>query len=253
VKAASSSTSSAEPSPSPAPPPRREWAYFFDIDGTLVDLAETPADVRLQPPLRLLLEQLHEVAGGAVALMSGRSLTDIDRLFPEVRFAAAGQHGAERRDGVGTIMRQQVAADLLQVRDVLATTIKGRPGLLLEFKGLSLALHYRRAPRFAGFVHRTMRAANAQLGSDYCLQKGKSVVELKPCGKDKGRAVLEFMREPPFAGRLPVFLGDDETDEFGFETVNSLGGHSIKVGTGRTAARWQLADVQAVQEWLRSI
>jgi trehalose 6-phosphate phosphatase len=241
-------------SPPPPPAPRPDWAYFFDIDGTLVHIAETPEGVQLDLELARLLKGLYMATGGAVALMSGRALADIDRLFSDVRFPAAGQHGAERRDARGGMSLQPVApASLEAARQILTDAIEGKPGLLLEFKGLSLALHYRQVPKLAGFVHHTMHAVLAQLGSDYCVQTGKSVVELKPCGKDKGRAVLDFMQEPPFAGRVAVFVGDDDTDELGFETVNRLGGHSIKVGLGDTAARWRLPDVNAVQAWLRSI
>ena len=239
---------------SPAPPsPQCDWAYFFDIDGTLVSIAETPAAVRVSTELRQMLEELYKCAGNAVALMSGRPIAEIDRLFPAVHLPVAGQHGAERRDAEGRVTRHEPTQDLEATRQRLGSAIVEKPGLLLEDKGLSLALHYRRAPRHAGFVHRTMAAEAKTLGPEYTIQTGKSVVELKPAGKDKGRALLEFMQEPPFAGRMPVFIGDDETDEFGFDTVNRLGGQSIKVGAGDTVARWRLPDVKAVQEWLRSI
>ena len=223
------------------------------MDGTLADLADTPAAVRVSEDLRHSLEDLFQCAGGAVAIISGRPLAEIDQLFPRVLLPASGQHGAEHRDAAGHVTRHQPIQDLAPIRERLARAILDKPGLLLEDKGLSLALHYRRAPRLAEFVHREMTALLPALGDEYGIQTGKSVVELKPAGRDKGRALLEFMREPPFAGRTPVFVGDDATDEFGFETVNRLGGLSIKVGTGDTAARWQLEDVKAVQQWLRSI
>jgi trehalose 6-phosphate phosphatase len=238
----------------PPPAPQCDWAYFFDVDGTLISLAETPGEVRVSTELRDLLQDLYQCAGNAVALMSGRPIAEIDRLFPAVQLLpVAGQHGAERRDSKGQVSRHEGTRDLEPTRQRLAGAIVEKPGLLLEDKGLSLALHYRRAPRHAGFVHRTMAAEAEVLGPEYTLQTGKSVVELKPAGKDKGRALLEFMQESPFAGRMPVFIGDDETDEFGFDTVNRLGGQSIKVGGGETVARWRLADVTAVQQWLRSI
>jgi trehalose 6-phosphate phosphatase len=235
------------------PQPQCDWAYFFDVDGTLADLADTPTAVRVSADLRLLLEELFRCTGGAVALMSGRPLGEIDRLFPHVRLPASGQHGAERRDASGRVLRHEPGRDLTLVRDRLARAIVDKPGLLLEDKGLSLALHYRRAPRFAAFVHREMESLLPELGNEYGIQQGKSVVELKPAGKDKGRALLEFMAEPPFGGRVPVFIGDDATDEYGFATVNQLGGVSIKVGSGDTIAQWRLDDVSAVQQWLRSI
>jgi trehalose 6-phosphate phosphatase len=224
------------------------------VDGTLADLAETPEAVQISADLPRLLEKLFQCAGGAVALMSGRPISEIDRLFPHVRLPASGQHGAERRDAAGRVSRHQTSLDLAPLRQRLAQAISDKPGLLLEDKGLSLALHYRRAPSLADFVHREMSALVVELGNEYGIQTGKSVVELKPAGKDKGRALLEFMAEPPFMGRTAVFVGDDATDEFGFETVNHLGGYSIKVGQeGDTVARWQLENVSAVQQWLRSI
>lgn len=239
--------------PGPLPPPRRDWAYFFDIDGTLVDVADSPAAVRLDRDLRRLIEKLHRASGGAVALISGRPIADIDRLFPGTALPAAGQHGIERRDAAGATQRHAfTAARVAWARQRLAAAAAGKPGLLVEDKGLSLALHYRRVPRLAGYAHRVTRSLLRRVGAQYCIQTGKRVVEIKPAGKDKGVAVLEFMREAPFQGRIPVFVGDDATDEYGFATVNRLRGYSIKVGRGPTAARWRLANVEAVQRWLRS-
>lgn len=235
------------------PAARCDWAYFFDVDGTLVDFADTPPAVRVSAHLRQLLQELYQCSGGAVALLSGRPIVEIDALFPIVRLPVAGQHGAERRNAMGRATRQEPTQDLTPVRQRLAQAIVDKPGLLLEDKGLSFALHYRRIPGLAGFVHQTMEALLPDLQGEYCLLQGKSVVELKPAGKDKGRALLEFMSEPPFAGRTPVFVGDDATDEFGFATVNQLDGYSIKVGAGETVARWRLENVKAVQEWLHSI
>lgn len=238
----------------PPPAPGRDWAYFFDIDGTLVDLAETPAAVRVSAEVCRLLERLYEWTGGAVALMSGRPIAEIDRLFAAVRMPVAGQHGAERRSAAGVVTRHTSTTDQLeQARRRLALAVADNPGLLLEDKGASLALHYRRVPDLADFAQRTMRDILPQLGEQYSLQLGKSVVEVKPAGKDKGLAVIEFLEEPPFAGRTAAFIGDDETDEFGFGTVNLLGGYAIKVGAGDTVARWRLENVEAVRQWLRSI
>lgn len=245
----------ARPPRLPVPPaPRRDWAYFFDIDGTLVPLADTPARVRPGRDVRRWLAALHEASGGAVALISGRSIADIDRLFAGARLPVAGQHGIERRGAAGVIERHAFPQEQLEwARARLAAAAAGKPGLLVEDKGLSLALHYRRAPRLAGYAHRVTRALLRRVGAQYCIQTGKRVVEMKPAGKDKGMAVLEFMGEAPFQGRTPVFVGDDATDEYGFATVNRLRGYSIKVGPGRTAARWRLPSEKAVEQWLRSI
>ena len=236
------------------PAPRRDWAYFFDIDGTLVDIAATPREVRLERELLELIRQLHDATGGALALISGRSIVDIDSILHGARLPAAGQHGVERRDSNDRISRHRFPAEkLAPVRARLHEVVARHPRLLLEDKGLSLALHYRASPALGSFAHRLIRTMQAELGPDYTIQTGKRIVEIKPSGKDKGQAVREFMAERPFIGRVPVFVGDDATDEYGFAVVNSLGGHSIKVGGGRSAARWRLADVEAVRGWLARV
>ncbi len=235
------------------PPPRREWAYFFDLDGTLIDFAPTPTAVRVGEDLRLLLARLYRATGGAVALISGRPIADIDRLFPGAHLPAAGLHGLERRSAAGKVTRHPVPKGRLErVRRRIAAALNGTHGLLLEDKGMALALHYRRAPRLAAHAHRLARSLLPVLGTKrFCIQRGKYVVELRPSGKDKGVGVREFMKEAPFRGRTAVFVGDDATDEFGFATVNRLGGGvTIKVGPGPTRARWRLPNVRAVQEWL---
>ena len=237
---------------SSVPAPRPDWAYFFDIDGTLVDLGDDPGGVRLDRDLRALIEALHTLSGGAVALISGRDIPDIDALMEGVRLPAAGQHGNERRDAAGRITHHAVpTAQLDWAHDQLAAAAATRPGLMLQHKGMSLALHYRRAPQLGGYVHRLVRSLLPRLGKEYCIQGGKRIVELKPAGKDKGAAVVEFMAEDPFRGRTAVFLGDDLTDEYGFATVNRLKGYSIKVGAGPTAARFRLRNVAAVRAWLQ--
>jgi trehalose 6-phosphate phosphatase len=231
--------------------PQLEWAYFFDLDGTLIDFAATPAAVRVSTAVRELLEQLHRYTGGAVALMTGRPIAEIDRWFPHVRLPVAGLHGLERRGVAGTVARHTLAASrFARLERAVARAVNGKRGLLVENKGLSVALHYRRAPRLAGYAHRVARSVLAEVGPEFCIQRGKYVVEIRPAGKDKGLGVLEFMKEQPFRGRTTVFVGDDVTDEPGFVTVNRLGGHSIKVGPGRTAARWRLPNVRAVRAWL---
>jgi len=235
----------------PPPSPRPEWAYFFDIDGTLSELAPTPALARLAPALRLRLGALRALCGGAVALVSGRALGDIDAIFEGLRLPAAGQHGAERRDAAGRVVHLKVErAPIDAAHAALARLAARHRGLLLEDKGHSLALHYRAAPRLAGFAHRAMRAQQRLLGDGFVVQGGKRLVELVPSGTDKGRAILAFLAEPPFAGRLPVFLGDDVSDEPAFATVEARGGISVKVGPGPTSARWRLSGVEAVRQWL---
>ncbi|MFL5486211.1 MAG: trehalose-phosphatase [Gemmatimonadaceae bacterium] len=236
------------------PPPQTDWAYFFDIDGTLVDIAPTPAEIYLAHDLHLLIRRLHDATGGALALISGRSIANVDSIFGGSQLPVAGQHGLERRNAKGEISRHSaISKKLERARHKLGEAVARHRGLLLEDKGLSLALHYRAAPSLASFAHRTIRSLAAAIGPDYTVQSGKRVIELKPSGRDKGQAVREFMHEQPFARRTPVFVGDDVTDEHGFKVVNALGGYAVKVGAGATAAHFRLKDVSAVKRWLEQI
>ena len=233
------------------PPFPEHAAVFLDIDGTLVPHVERPDAVRIDASLFALLERLGRAAGGALALISGRSIADIDALFSPARFAIAGQHGAERRSADGSLHFHAPLGSRLQgPAEHLRRLVGANPGLLLEEKGASLALHYRSAPSLAGLAEREVRQVVVELGDDFELQSGKLVFEVKPSGKDKGTAIDEFMAEAPFAGRRPVFVGDDLTDELGFERVNRIGGDSVKVGPGPTRARWRLENADAVRAWL---
>jgi trehalose 6-phosphate phosphatase len=228
-----------------------QWAYFFDIDGTLIEIAASPDQIFVDRQLAALIERLHAVTGGAVALITGRSIRDVDQVFPVTGMAVAGQHGLELRDAWGHLITHALRTESLnEVRQQLIEAIARHSGLVAELKGLSIALHYRAAPRLAGYAHRLMRSLQARFVPDFVLQRGKRVVELKPAGRDKGVAISELMQEPPFVGRVPVFVGDDATDEFGFSVVNDMNGYSIKVGGGPTIARYRLKDVSAVKDWL---
>ena len=233
------------------PSPRSDWAYFVDLDGTLLELATVPSDVHIDQDLRTIVTALAQVAGGAVAVITGRSIAEVDRLFPALQLAVAGQHGLERRSANGRTMQPPESDFALAApRNAMRALVTRHPGLLLEDKGLSLALHYRQVPALASYAHRVMHRWQSELGAAYCVQRGKRVVELKPAGHDKGAAIRTFMDEAPFRGRRPVFIGDDVTDEYGFDVINQLGGISVKVGAGRTTAMWMMPDVTAVRRWL---
>lgn len=229
-------------------------AFFLDIDGTLVDIADSPDRISADPWLLDVVERLYIVTGGAVALISGRPVVEIDRLFAPVRLPIAGQHGAERRDAAGGMHYHfQCAAQLNDLRRCVIEWAANAPGLLIEDKGMSIAIHYRQAPHLAAEVKRKLTECLDRGDDTFRLQEGKMVLELKPAGKDKGTAIREFMGEDPFRGRIPVFVGDDATDEHGFAAVNELGGFSIKVGSGPSAARWRVPDVTAVRTWLKEV
>lgn len=233
------------------PPPSPDWAYFLDLDGSLVNLAETPGAIQVDPCLKVLLEQTHRQCNGALAVVSGRSLADLDHHLG-MGLPMAGQHGLERRTASGCVLgRAPRSASLVRILRMLQPAVARHPALLLENKGLTVALHYRRAPNLAAYAQHLMRRAVA--GTGYAMQKGKCVAEARPMEADKGRAIARFMAEPPFRGRRPVFIGDDLTDEAGFTMVNRLGGLSIKVGPGATRARWRLPHVAAVRAWLAAL
>jgi trehalose 6-phosphate phosphatase len=229
----------------------RDWCFFLDFDGTLLGLESEPHAVHVDPALTALLDSLLAAANGAVAIVSGRALGDLDRLFAPVRLLAAGQHGVERRDVLGQVHRPPVhARSLRTVARQLGAFVQHHPGTFLEDKETSLALHFRGAPKFGDSAREAIIGALRVLGDSYEMQLGKMVFEVKARGYNKGSAISAYMRESPFYGKVPVFIGDDLTDEHGFEIVNGLGGHTLKVGTGESVAKARLADATAVRKWL---
>lgn len=226
-------------------------AYFLDFDGTLVEIADRPGSVDVDQPLLSLIAALYAAASGAVAIISGRPISEIDRLFEPVCLPAAGQHGAERRDAEGKLHRHAPHGGGLDALRGRGRAWQDRfPQLLIEDKGLSIAFHFRQAPELSLEVERELQAWLADHSHAFDLQRGKMVLEVRPIGIDKGRAIGNFLAEHPFQGRNPVFIGDDTTDEFGFAVVNTFGGRSIKVGAGPTIAQSRLDDVRAVRAWL---
>jgi len=235
------------------PPFAANWAFFLDLDGTLLEIAETPDAVGIGPDEKRLVEKLVAGAGGAVAVISGRALARIDQILAPLVLPAAGQHGAERRDAKGVRHRHRFPANVLRPVAVgIRSFAAQHQGLVFEDKGASVALHYRKAPQLARAAQAAMRDAAGPLGEAVEVQDGKMVVELKPAGCDKGKAITQFMQEAPFAGRQPVFIGDDVTDEYGFRVVNAMGGHTVKVGEGPSVARWRLENPASTRAWLQA-
>ncbi len=233
-------------------PPDRH-ALFLDVDGTLLTIAPHPDAVRVAPGLLALLDRLNERLGGALALVSGRAIANLDALFAPLRLPCAGVHGLERRSADAVIHRSDGAALLAPLRQPLTDFVQARKGLLLEDKNQSLAIHFRKAPGREAEVESFVQAQIAPSGDSLELKRGKMVLEVKPSGANKGTAITAFMDEPPFTGRVPVFVGDDVTDEDGFRIVNQLEGLSVRVGcTGPTAARYRLTDEAGVEDWLRT-
>ncbi|GAB7535290.1 trehalose-phosphatase [Burkholderia sp. 3C] len=225
-----------------------DTAFFFDFDGTLVDLAPTPDGIHVPDSLPALLTELRTLAHGAVAIVSGRGIDSIDGFLGLTDLPIAGLHGAERRDANGDTMRVGFNDDrLLRIEHALAAVVDRNPGMLLEIKGAAVALHYRNALEREAVAREVAERLVADYPDAYVLQPGKMVFEIKPKGVDKGRAIAAFLGEPPFAARKPVFAGDDLTDEKGFAVVNAAGGLSIKIGAGDTMAGTRLDSVDAMR------
>lgn len=233
----------------PLPAPDSRWALFLDVDGTLLDFHDDPGAVRVAPDLLALLRQLHRGLDGALSLVSGRTLADLDALFGE-SWAMAGLHGLQLRHADGTYREHPIdtsARDQLQRR---AEPVAQQLGVQLENKGPAIALHCRRAPHLFDAMRRAAQAlADGMPG--YELQAGNLVMEIKPAGMDKGKAIHELMQRPPFADRRPIYVGDDLTDEHAFDAVARAGGDGVLVGQRRpTAAHFTLSSPAAVQHWL---
>jgi trehalose 6-phosphate phosphatase len=238
------------------PPPKldRLAALFLDVDGTLIEIAARSDLVRAPPKLPALLGDLGAQRNGALALISGRPLAELDRLFQPWCGAAAGVHGLERRSVDGTFAHHtDVAAAIAidQIRPRLTAFACARSGLLLEDKHSALALHYRAAPERAAEVRALAETLCRQAGSALRIIVGKMVVEFQPRGANKGAAIAAFLNESPFLGRRPIFLGDDATDEDGFAEIARRGGVAIRVGElAKTRASYSLPSVAAVLAWL---
>ncbi len=239
--------------PLPLPPSvEGGWAWFLDFDGTLVELGPTPAQITLSPQVVTLLERLRYRHEGALAVITGRTLESVQRHLGTFRPAASGSHGMELRDPQGRESRLTPPAELEDVRQRFHDLTRTYAGLVLEDKKVSLALHYRQVPQHEEALGRAARAIVAR-HPIFTLMQGKMVFEIKPLGISKGSAVRTLMAEAPFAGRVPVFVGDDTSDEDGFAAVNALGGVSVLVGDERaTAARYRVKDVAACLSWLAS-
>ncbi len=238
----------------PRPPaPADDWALFLDVDGCLLDFADAPDAVTVPHTLRDTLSSLSRKLHGAVALVSGRSLASIDRLFAPLQLPASGLHGSEQRSAQRNVPAPPAPPALRAIREEAADMVLAYPGALVEDKGAALGLHWRAAPQAADALRAFADVALPRLPG-YCLQHGDSVVELRPAASDKGSAILSLLDEAPFRGRVPVFIGDDVTDESGFAIVNAHGGLSVLVGKREpSAAHYGLADPEAVRRWLAAI
>jgi trehalose 6-phosphate phosphatase len=227
-------------------------ALFLDLDGTVLDLASTPEGVTIDAETVAAIGVLAQRLDGALAVISGRSLADIDAILAPLRLPAAALHGAELRRRGGGRVADSGGAPPERLTAALGAFADSRPGVMLEDKGASVAVHYRAAPEREAEVRDRVGELVSNLAPKHELQPGKMVVEVRPRGVDKGAALKTLMKDPPFAGRTPLVLGDDLTDEFAFAAAAELGGSAALVGAVErpSVAAFALADPAAVRRWL---
>ena len=239
------------------PPPSLEWCLFLgSSDGTLIELTDSPLETFADPDLKTLLSHVAERLGGAVALVSGRSIHYLDGLFAPLRLPAAGLHGVERRKASGVLhgasfvdtqlTQARTASERLGAGSPVGTSVGGQ-------RPRTIAVHYRNGGHHVESVLRhEMGVIAGPLGTNYHIQEGNMVLEIKPRGFTKATAIKAFLKEPPFSGRKPVFVGDDLTDQDGFRLVEDEGGISIAVGE-RVHGQYRAANASAVRLWLQGI
>ena len=227
-------------------------AILLDIDGTLLDLAPTPREVWVPPGLSKTLGRLLMRTSGALALVSGRSLNDIDLIFAPEQFPAVGGHGAEMRISADSEAVATHAPPMdKELKRRLAAIAKLSPGILLEDKGYSLALHYRLAPHAEKAIYAAVSLIRADLpNAPIEVLPGKCVCEIKHSGFNKATGVLELMSHEPFKGRRPIFIGDDVTDEAVFGIMPDLGGIAFSVGRRAKGVADHFDEPRDVREWL---
>jgi trehalose 6-phosphate phosphatase len=243
------------PVPSSLVPHLSETAVLLDIDGTLLDLMPTPREVWVPPGLIKTLNRLYRRTGGALALVSGRSLNDIDLIFAPEQFPAVGGHGAEMRLSQESESVSAHAPPMdKELKRRLAAIAKLSPGILLEDKGYSLALHYRLAPHAERAIYEAVSLIRADLpNAPIEVMPGKCVCEIKHSGFNKATGVLELMTHEPFKGRRPIFIGDDVTDESVFAIMPDLGGLAFSVGRRAKGVANHFDEPRDVREWLAQL
>lgn len=231
------------------------WALFLDIDGTLLDIAPTPEAVVVPAGLLHDLSGVMAGLGGALALVTGRGVRFVDELFHPYRFPLAGLHGAELRLDDERTVTIALTPAFQQAKEALRAGTDGKTGIILEDKGSAIAVHYRLAPHRQEYVEALMRDAARLAGPGWSLQRGKMLVELKPAGADKGAALASFMESAPFAGRRPLAIGDDLTDENMFSAAIARGGEAIRIGSGdaRTLASGRIGSPTRLRETLAAL
>lgn len=231
-----------------------QLAIFTDFDGTLVELAETPDDIEVPQNLAAELERAARELDLAFAVITGREIADIDRFLAPLHLPIAGAHGTQRRRADGFVETIDPAAMLgaEEIAHSIEPLVHAHPGLIMETKEGAVALHYRQVPELEETARAAMEEAVHHV-SDFTIVPGKMVFEARPSAVNKGDALRAFMREEPFLGRTPIFIGDDTTDEDAFIAAQELGGVGIKLGEGDTAARMRIANVASVHALIKGL
>jgi trehalose 6-phosphate phosphatase len=229
-----------------------QHALFLDFDGTLADIAPHPGAVHVHAGMVSTLQSAYQLFSGALAIVSGRPIAEIDNFLSPLILPAAGEHGVQWRNSQGDFFeldakRLTLLLDpIMQAAQYLASQ---HPGLLLEQKTAGFALHYRMAPALYTLCWHTL-APMVQRTPALALMRGKYVIEVVPSAIDKGTAIHSFLSTPPFEGRTPIFMGDDVTDEAGFAVAQELGGYGVKVGAGPSVAHHRCPNPAALRAWL---
>ena len=239
-----------------SPPPvvdLRQLALFLDFDGTLVEIADHPDNITLEAGTRAKLTALASQLDGALAIITGRAIDDVLGHLAPLALPVAGVHGLVRRTAAGDMDDMTPPAHVIEgLRKRLSYTLDLDKGILLETKPGAVAVHFRACPdQGEACIAAAEDAVAATPG--FVVSHGKMVVEARSSASDKGQAIAAYLNEPPFAGRRPMFVGDDVTDEDGFRAVNGAGGISIKIGAGNTVARHRIDSTRAFLEWLGTL
>ncbi len=237
-----------------APHTMPQLAIFTDFDGTLVEWAESPDEIEVPDSLPWQLERAARELDSAFAVLTGREIADIDRFLAPLHLPVAGAHGTQRRRADGFIETVDPAAALgaEEIAHAVSTVIAAHPRLLLESREGTVLLNYRDAPELEDVARHAMQEAIHGV-PDFSLIPGDMVLEARPRSASKGEALRAFMREEPFLGRTPIFIGGETTDEDAFIAAQELGGVGIKLGEGRTAARMRIDNVASVHALIKGL
>jgi len=230
-------------------------AIFTDFDGTLVEIAQTPGAVTVPFGLTDRILDARERLDGALAVVTGRPIATVDAFLAPLVLPVAGGHGTERRraDGVREHARDDIRSAAAGIARELEPLAAAYPKLIVEPKSASVAIHFRLAPHLEPLCHVALEVAISNAPLPFAIVEGKQVYEARPMGMNKGIALRSFMREKPFVGRMPVFIGDDKTDEDGFDVAQELGGIGVKLGEGKTHALFRLPGITEAHELIDRI